>query len=70
MKAETLRRTVEKAVRRALRHLFEAHPDALAPKWTASAEKRLVGFICDEMMTAMGHRGAPTKPRQPKTGAG
>jgi hypothetical protein len=63
MKPKTLRRTVEKATDRALRHLLEAHPEAIAPEWRKSAEKRLVGFLCDELMRAMGHGNQSTKGR-------
>ena len=63
MKVETLCRTVEKATERALRNLLNAHPDAIAPHMRQSTKKRIIGFLCDEMLNATGHRGGKPKIR-------
>ena len=50
----------------AIRHLVESYPEAMAPhlvRSTRDTEKRLVGFLCDELMRAMGHGGVSTSGR-------
>jgi hypothetical protein len=39
------------------------HPDAIAPHRRQSTKKRIIGFLCDEMLNATGHRGVKPKIR-------